>query len=57
MGILPVFFFVPSVGGTYPEAIVASFLLISELPRARWAIVAVVVSGLSMHNAVASTRQ
>ena len=57
MGIVPVLFFVPSVGGTYAEAIVASFHLISELPRARWAIVAVFISGLSMHKAEAGTRQ
>ena len=35
--------------GTYPEAIVAPFLSSSRLPRARWAVVAVFFSGLSMH--------
>ena len=36
VGIVPVFFFVPTVSVIYPGAIVAWFPLFSGLPRAWW---------------------
>ena len=57
VGIVSVFFFVPSVGGDLPWGHHGLFPLFSELPRAPWAVVAVFVSGLSMHKTAASTRQ
>ena len=59
MGIVPVFCIVPTclLRSGYPEAIVTSFLYSVGYHAHGGAIVAVFVSGLSMHKAEAGTGQ
>ena len=55
MGIVPVFWFVPSVCVIYPEAIVASFLYLVGYRAHSGAIVAMYISGLCVHKTEAGT--
>ena len=59
MGIVPVFCIVPTclLRSLYPEAIVTAFLFSVGYRAHGRAIVAVFVSGLSMHKTEAGTRQ